>query len=132
MLWPFALLAATDRLNDLHINMKGMTTEMKCSSVAGSSVKLKNYHTFGCPVYILGARLQTSGGAGAPKLDPRSRLGIYMGNSPTQAGNDALVLNPRAGLISTQIHVVIDNDFSTVHSLRAETVPFNWKKLVDN
>ena len=70
MFWPFALLAAAGRLNNLHIDMKGMTLEMGFSSVAGSSVKLKNYHTFGCPVYVLDARLQNSGRAGAAKWDP--------------------------------------------------------------
>ena len=61
MLWPFALLAGADRINNLHIDMKGMTPKMKISSVAGSSVKLKNYHTVGCPVYILDAILQNRG-----------------------------------------------------------------------
>ena len=59
-------------------------------------------------------------------------MGIYLGHSPTHAGNVALVLNPRTGLISPQFHVVIDDDFSTVPSLRTGTVPSNWKKLVDN
>ena len=132
ILWSFSLLAAADRLNNLHIDMKGMIPEMKISSVAGSSIKLKNYHTFDCPVYILDARLQNSGKAGAPKWDQRSCLGIYLGHSPTHAGNVALVLNPRTGLISPQFHVVIDDDFSTVPSLRAGIVSSNWKKMVDS
>ena len=125
ILWPFALMAAADRMNNLHIDLKGLTPEMKFSQAITSSVKLKNYHTFGCPVYILDSRLQNAGGAGPPKWDPRSRLGMYLGHSPSHAGNVALVLNPKTGLISPQFHVVVDDDFSTVPSLRSGTVPAN-------
>ena len=34
--------------------------------------------------------------------------------------------------MSPQFHVVIDDDFSTVPSLRAGTVPDNWQQLVSN
>ena len=80
----------------------------------------------------MGARLQESGGGRPPKWDPRARLGIYIGHSPSHAGSVVFVLNPRTGLVSPQYHVVIDDDFSTVPSLRAGTVPSNWKDLVDN
>ena len=46
MLWPFALLAAADRMNHLHIDINGVTPEMKFSQVTGSSTKLKHFHTF--------------------------------------------------------------------------------------
>ena len=132
ILWSFALMAAADRINNLHIDMNGQTPEMKFSNVGGLPTRLKHFHTFGCPAYILDARLQDAGGAGPPKWDPRARLGIYLGHSPSHAGSVALVLNPRTGLVSPQFHVVIDDDFSTVPSLRAGTVPSNWKELVDN
>ena len=125
MLWPLALLAAAERINNLHIDLNGSTLEMKFSKVAGSSTRIKNYHTFGCPCYILDARLQDAGGAGPPKWDPRSRLGIYLGHSPSHAGNVALVLNPRTGLVSPQFHVVVDDDFSTVPNLRTGSMPAN-------
>ncbi|KAL7531514.1 hypothetical protein ACHAWF_003797, partial [Thalassiosira exigua] len=70
--------------------------------------------------------------AGAPKWEPRSRLGIYVGHSPHHAGSVALVLNPKTGLGSPQYHVVFDNDFSTIFDLRAGTVPKNWAQLVEN
>ena len=111
MLWPFALLAAADRVNNLHIDIEGQTPDMKFSKTAGMSTRVQHFHTFGCPVYVLDARLQDAGGAGPPKWDPRSRLGIYLGHSPSHAGSVALVLNPRTGLVSPQFHVVIDDDF---------------------
>ena len=124
-MWPFALLAATDCLNNLHIDLNGQTPEMKFSNVAGASTRLGNVHTFGCPVYILDSRLQDAGGAGPPKWEPRSHLGIYVGHSPIHAGSVALVLNPKTGLISPQFHVVCDDNFSTVPHLCVGTVPQN-------
>ena len=117
MLWPLALLSAADRLNHLHIDRDGQTPEIKFSGAIGNTTRLKDFHTFGCPCYILDARLQSAGGPGPPKWDPRSRLGIYVGHSPYHAGSVALVLNPKTGLISPQFHVVFDDDFSTVPNL---------------
>jgi hypothetical protein len=122
-MWPFALLATADCLNDLHVDLNGQTPEMKFSNVAGASTRLGNFHTFGCPVYILDSRLQDAGGAGPPKWEPCSCLGIYVGHSLIHAGSVALVLNPKTGLIFPQFHVVFDGNFSTVPNLRAGTVP---------
>ena len=132
MLWTFALLSAADRLNNLHVDLDGKTPEIKFSQAAGNTTRLKNFHTFGCPVYVLDARLQDSGGPGVPKWEPRARLGVYVGHSPYHAGSVALVLNPKTGLVSPQFHVVFDDDFSTVPHLRAGTVPDNWAQLVQN
>ena len=93
---------------------------------------LRIFIPFGCPVYILDARLQDAGGPGAPKWEPRARLGIYVGHSPLHAGSVALVLNPKTGLVSPQFHVVFDDNFSTVPHLRAGTVPKNWAQLVES
>ena len=67
MMWPFALLAAADRLNNLHIDLSGKTPEMKFSQTTSGSTRLNNFHAFGCPVYILDACLQDAGGPGPPK-----------------------------------------------------------------
>ena len=70
MFWPFDLVAVADRINNLHVNMNGQTPEMKFSDTIGSTTPLSNFHTFGCPVSILDARLQSVGGAGPHKWDP--------------------------------------------------------------
>ncbi len=57
-------------------------------------------------------------------------MGIYVGRSQHHAGNVALVLNPKTGLVSPQFHVVFDDDFTTVPHLRKGTVPPNWADLV--
>ena len=69
------------------------------------------------------ARLQSVGGGGPPKWDPRARLGIYLGHSPSHAGSVALVMNPKTGLVSPQFNLVFDDNFETVPQLRAGTVP---------
>ena len=131
MLWPFALKAAQDRINQLDLDVNGKTPDMKFSNVDGRSMKLQDFHTFGCSCYVLDSRLQTNP-KGVPKWEPRGRLGIYVGRSPAHASNVALVLNPKTGLVSPQYHVVFDDDFTTVPHLRKGTVPENWAKLVAN
>ena len=76
MFWQFSLVAAADRMNNLHIDIHAQNPEMKFSTTIGSSTRLSNFHMFGCPVYILDARLQGVGGGGPPKWDPRARLWI--------------------------------------------------------
>jgi hypothetical protein len=65
-----------------------------------------------------------------PKWEPRARMGIYVGRSPSHASNVALVLNPRTGHVSPQFHVVFDDDFTTVDYLCKMTVPPHWAELV--
>ena len=129
MMWPFAAKCARDRLNNLHVNLDGESPDMRFSNSKSVNVQLAHYHVFGCPVYILDARLQ-SNPKGVPKWEPRSRLGIYVGHSPAHAGSVALVLNPKTGLVSPQYHVVFDDQFTTVPHMRNLTVPPDWERLV--
>ena len=64
MLWKFALVEPTYRMNNLHVDMNGKTPEMEFSDTIGSTTWLSYFHIFGCPVYILDARLQIVGGGG--------------------------------------------------------------------
>ena len=77
-----------------------------------NKMNIRNYHTFGCPVYVLDARLQ---GAGfIPKWDEQVRVDAYDGRSQIHAGNVSLILNLSTGHVSPQFHVVFDETFSTV------------------
>jgi hypothetical protein len=78
----------------------------------------------------LDSRLQ-SGIGGAPKWDPRSRLGIYVGHSPAHAGLVAMVLNPRTDHVLLRYHVVFDDLFTTVSFMQKSEVPPNWANLVE-
>ena len=66
-----------------------------------------------------------------PKWEPRSNVGVYLGNSPTHAGSVAMVLNVQTGHVSCQYHVVFDDTFSTVEYLRKREEPPNWPQLVE-
>jgi hypothetical protein len=90
---------------------------------------MSTLHVFGSPCFVLGSRLQ-SGIAGPPKWEPRSRLGIYVGHSPSHAGLVALVLNPRTGHILPQFHVVFDDLFTMVPYMNKNKIPPNWADLV--
>ena len=57
MIWPFALLAAADCMNNLHIDIEGNSSEINFSKVSGDTARLSSFHTFGCPVYVLDPRL---------------------------------------------------------------------------
>ena len=77
------------------------------------SPRLKNFHTFGCPVYALKGDLQNHGGV-TSKWEPRVRLGVNLGLSPRHARSVSLVLNLETGLVSPQFHVKHDEFFETV------------------
>ena len=79
---------------------------------------------------MLDSRLKNSGGAGPPKWEPCSRIGVYLGKSPFHAVSVALVWNPTIGCISPQYYVLFDNEFSTVPYMEAGTIPPNWYNIV--
>ena len=131
MLWPFALKEAAFRLNYLHFDENGRSNAAKFFGIENDTTDPSIFHAFGSPCFVLDSRLQ-SGVAGAPKWDPRSRLGIYVGHSPSHAGNVALVLNPNTGHVSPQYHVVFDDGFTTVPFMNKNQVPPNWAELVQS
>jgi hypothetical protein len=124
-LWPFALKLAVD----LHNSTPGHTGLSPAEIFTGvkDRSRLKDFHTFGCPVFVLEARLQA--GHKIPKWEPRSRMAIYLGRSPHHATNVPLVMNIATGLVSPQFHVVYDDHFSTTQSFETNTLPPNWIHL---
>ncbi len=131
MLWPFAVKAAIERINCLHQDLEGKTPHSKFFGTDDLPLNVQDYHTFGCPVYVLDSRLQ-SGTLGPPKWEPRSRIGVYLGHSPMHAGSVALVLNPQTGHVSPQFHIVFDDIFSTVSHMREQTIPPTWEDMCKN
>ena len=90
VLWPVAYKYTELLYNHFSLDTDGLSPAEKFSNVQ-VKVELKNYHTWGCPCYVLDSQAQT--GTMIPKWDPRSCLGIYVGHSPCHAGIVALVLN---------------------------------------
>ena len=124
MMWPFALKEAAFRLNKLSVRKDGRSNEATFFKIDGDIFEQSMFHTFGCPCFVLDARLQSGLGT-VPKWEPRSRLGIYVGHSPAHAGTVALVLNPRTGHVSPQFHIVFDDLFTTVPFMNKSQVPPN-------
>ena len=128
-LWPFALQYVCNIRNKVRIRENGKTAEeIFAQTDALTGARLENFHPFGCPAYVLEAKLQ-GGLSKIPRWDPRSRIGVYLGPSPYHAGSVALVLNLTTGHVSPQYHIVFDDDFTTVENLRLGTVPTNWTEL---
>jgi hypothetical protein len=49
MFWPFAIKAAAERMNSLHINTDGHTPESKFYGVNIENIPVKTFHTMFCP-----------------------------------------------------------------------------------
>ena len=73
-----------------------------------TDITLKNHHTWGCLVYVLGARLKGDID-GIPKWGPHSRAEIYLGHSSFNAVSLVLVLKPATVHVSPQFNVVFDD-----------------------
>ena len=121
ILWPYALLCAIERHNKLSLDKHGKSPMEKYSSTH-DDIQPTDFHTWGCPVFVLDKENQSSN-IGTPKWDPKSHEGIYLGHSPCHAGTVALVLNLATGLISPQFHVIFDDEFTTVRYLESDTTP---------
>jgi hypothetical protein len=131
MMWPFALKEAAYCLNRLSLRSDSRSCEVTFFNVDKELIDPSSYHTFGSPCFVLDSRLQ-SGIGGAPKWEPRSHLGIYIGHSPCHPGSVALVLNPRTGHVSLQYHMVFDDQLTMVPFMEKNKVPPNWAQLVEN
>jgi hypothetical protein len=112
-LWPYALRMANSVLNETP-SMQDKTRRTAQQIFSGTNVmpNPKHWKPFGCPVYTLDSSLQT--GNIFHKWKQRSRVGIYVGQSPIHAQNVALVLDRQTGYVSPQFHVAFDPSFHTV------------------
>ena len=112
-LWPYAIRSSNDTLNHTPNLVSGRTpVEM----FSGSQVKpsMKSFHTLFCPVYTLDSDLASN--KGINKWADRSRVGIYLGQSPQHARSVGLVLNLETGLVSPQFHIKFDSTFQTLRN----------------
>ena len=74
MFWPFALKLAAERLNYFTENADGLSPQEVLSGCKAET-DIRDFHTFGCPVFVLDHRLQ-GGLGGPPKWDPRARRNL--------------------------------------------------------
>ena len=112
-LWPYAMRMANDNLNETpNMQDKYRRSSVQMFSQTKVQINTKHHKVFGCPTYVLDEALQQ--GNIFHKWKERSRVGIYLGRSPSHARNVSLVMNIRNGLVSPQFHVQHDNRFDTV------------------
>lgn len=112
-LWPFAVMHAVHLWNNLpKRDTKLAPIELFTREKFMNYNHLKQVHVWGCPVFVLDPKLQD--GKKVPKWDPRTRRGLYLGQSPEHSSTVGLILNIRTGHVSPQFHVVHDDLFSTV------------------
>jgi hypothetical protein len=100
MFWPFAIKAAAERINTLHIDTEGNTPESKFYGINIENIPVKSFHTMFCPCYFLDSRLHNAGSIGPPTWEPRSKICVHLGHSPFHARSVALVYNPSTGHVS--------------------------------
>ena len=112
-LWPYAMRHVNDVANATP-RKKQELSPLELFSGVQIAPKLKHFHAFGCPMYVLDNALQS--GQGVPKWKEQARLGVYLGPSPNHARSVALVLNPRTGHVSPQFHIKFDDFFETVQT----------------
>ncbi len=114
--WPQAIEYSIWVFNRLpNIKQSGLFPNKLWSSCWAPTKEFNRAHIFGCPVYVLDARLQD--GHRISTWSPKARLGIFLGFSTLHSSQVPLVMNVATGKISLQYHVIFDNKFETVISL---------------
>jgi hypothetical protein len=69
MFWPFAIKAAAERMNSLHIDTDSHTPESKFYGVNIENIQVKTFYTMFCPCYVLDSRFHNAGSIGPPKWE---------------------------------------------------------------
>ena len=102
-LWQYGLRTANDICNATPCKGSDISPIESFSGVA-VCLKMKQYHAFGCPTYILDKDLQAQ--KSLPKWQNRARLRVYLGPSPSHSRSMSLVLNHRTGHMTPQFSQV--------------------------
>ena len=128
-LWPQALLYAEFLFNRTPSMTNGHSPLERLTQRRSDNKDLLRAKVFGCPAFVLDARLQD--GKKIPKFDKRARCGQFLGFSPETSTLVGLVRHLVSGHISGQYHVVYDERFETVFGLGGEDDE-HLNDLVDN
>ncbi len=131
MFLSFAIKAAAERINSLHIDTEGNTPESKFYGINIENIPVKSYHTMFCPCYILDSRQHNAGSIGPPKWEPRSKIRVYLGHSPFHTGSVALVYNPSTGHVSPQYQLTKAFNGSKKLTIFLEDRDYSRINLVD-
>ena len=118
--WAYALRHANDIMNNTpNMQNKKKRTAMQIFSNSNININKKHWQPFGCPVYVLDNAL--ANGKPFHKWKQRTRIGVYLGMSPSHGRNVALVLSRETGHVSPQFHVTFETGFQTVKQLNLDS-----------
>jgi len=119
-LWSFAMKHAVWLYNRLPNRITGLTPLELLTKTKADHKDLLRTHVWGCPTFVLDARLQD--GKKIPKWNRRSRLGQYLGFSDEHSSLVANVRHLTTGCVSPQYHCIFGGMFETVYAAKAD----NW------
>ena len=111
-LWPFALDYAVFLWNKLPKHPKGNSLYELYYSVKSNYEDIRMAKVWGCPTYVLNPKLQD--GKKLPCWEPQSKLGQFLGRSKVHAGTVRLIRNVVTEKVSSQFHLVYDENFTTM------------------
>ena len=121
-LWPYALRTA----NHMHNHTPSLKTNkipVLSFSQINTQIDLKQFHTFGCPAYVLDGDLQSGVRRSHHKWGDRARIAINLGPSPNHGSSVSLLLNTQTGTVSPQFHAKYDDHFDTTRKDSATRLP---------
>ena len=130
-LWSLALDHAGWLYNRIPQRRSGITPLEFVTKDKANHVDLARTHVWGCPCYVLDAKLQNN--HKLPKWNKRARMGQFLGFSRFHSSTVALVRNLHTGHISHQYHVVFDDKFETIfnNGKSDEEIDKTCEKLFD-
>ena len=111
-LWPFATRMANDMSNSAPTDDHETASPIERFTQLDIAPVVKHSHAFGSPACVLDSRAQQ--GKRIPKWEKKSRVGIYLGQSPRHSKKVALVLSLLTGHVSPQFHCQFDDMCDTL------------------
>jgi hypothetical protein len=126
-LLPYALCSAA-YLNNVLPTLEGGQSKLEFFSGIWVGSNMKVLHTLFCPVFALQNAL--AAGHSIPRWNPRARIGLNLGPSPTHARNIHLVLSLTTCLLSPQFHCRFDDFIKTCkHGASDASTQSTWQRL---
>ena len=123
-LWPYALRQANICINAApSLQDKQRRSPNQLFENHNVEINVKHWHRFGCPIYVLAEPLRDN--KPFHKWKYRSRVGVYLGQSPIHNQSVALVLSLETGHVSPQFHTKFDGSF---HSNKQINLPSKWQQ----
>ena len=122
-LWSFAVDHAAWIYNRIPQLRSGITPLELLTGIHSDFSDLRRAHVWGCPVFVLDAKLQD--GKKLPKWNRRARMGQFLGFSRSHSSLVAMVRNLHTGHVSPQYHVVFDDKFETIFNMGAPEEQFD-------